>query len=696
MSDLDNAINSINASAAKAENTATFLDDMSTFDDQSSVTNPNNGQTVASIPKQVKDRTDELFTSAESDINQAVSDAAQSATDAQDAADSIGRYQGLWPDTGGSADKGDTYQTQASGTPTGQYFTALQNTTVDPVGDDINWRSVVSVGGLSKYTDLVYASVADMISGVPAPASVGDTITTYSYNTTITQYWVKVLEEPTDFSGGYYVGGGEDWFVLIQDYGNIIYCESIGFDPNGTHSFNNNVIQTALAVIKDSGAATLAFRDYANQYVNVGSNIQLHRGVTVMQESSDSGGAFNNGLLGDGTGPVFITGTYTPGGPNAPSSIREITFKNLSVTNENYTCIQAYAPNITVDGGKYACTDAATVEFRFAFRSCIKGGRHRASFSTYDANNYCITAYDNINGFYITPETTISGGSNGGGVDVSQSQKVNIDGIYETMGNPAVRVAGYTGVERGNCNAVKISGYVEACDGSVSVGEENRVKGLEFGELYASQFGSANPEKPIITLGKVAGVKGGASMSLVGTGVQSAIYLTSGAAGSGVLTPSYMYLEGVQTTNVLDEVEVDTSFLPSQVALALNSGRVQVGESATTGVKREYISTTIQTNVGNAQDLTFIGAIETSGYIDKVELMEVEGSLSGAVLRIGDDLSTIRNLNYDLTTAVPVKGYIDVTDELSITTLRKTESTTFRVVPGAGSGSFRFKVTYRA
>ncbi len=65
MSDLDNAIKSINESAAKAENTADFLDDMSTFDDQSSVTNPNNGQTVASIPKQVKDRTDVLFAAAD-------------------------------------------------------------------------------------------------------------------------------------------------------------------------------------------------------------------------------------------------------------------------------------------------------------------------------------------------------------------------------------------------------------------------------------------------------------------------------------------------------------------------------------------------------------------------------------------------------------------------------------------------------
>ena len=189
MSDLDNAINSINESAAKAENTATFLDDMSTFDDQSSVTNPNNGQTVASIPKQVKDRTDELFTAAESDINQAVSDAAQSATDAQDAADSIGRYQGLWPDSGGIADKGDTYQTQVSGTPTGQYFTALQNTTVDPVGDDVNWREVVSIESLGGTTNYEAGSVANMIAGRTVGNTSGDSNITHK----VGQIWETSL-----------------------------------------------------------------------------------------------------------------------------------------------------------------------------------------------------------------------------------------------------------------------------------------------------------------------------------------------------------------------------------------------------------------------------------------------------------------------------------------------------------------------
>ncbi|AUR87897.1 coil containing protein [Vibrio phage 1.105.O._10N.286.49.B4] len=220
MSDLDNAINSINASAAKAENTATFLDDMSTFDEQSSVTNPNNGQTVASIPKQVKDRTDELFAAAESDINQAVSDAAQSATDAQDAADSIGRYQGLWPDTGGSADKGDTYQTQISGTPTGQYFTALQNTTVEPVGDDANWREVVSNQSLGTVTNYTANSISDMVmgitlGGVTLDFTAGDVIEVLGRDSADDGYARKFIVKASA-SGGVQLNNGK-YAVLIND-----------------------------------------------------------------------------------------------------------------------------------------------------------------------------------------------------------------------------------------------------------------------------------------------------------------------------------------------------------------------------------------------------------------------------------------------------------------------------------------------
>ena len=71
------------------------------------------------------------------------SSASQSAAAAEAAVSGLD-YQGLWPDTGGSANKGETWQTQTGGTPTGQYFTALQNTIADPVSDNVNWREVVS------------------------------------------------------------------------------------------------------------------------------------------------------------------------------------------------------------------------------------------------------------------------------------------------------------------------------------------------------------------------------------------------------------------------------------------------------------------------------------------------------------------------------------------------------------------------
>lgn len=96
--------------------------------------------------------------------------AAQSAAAAEAAVSGL-NYQGLWPDTGGNADKGDTYQTQVGGISTGQYFTALQNTTVDPVGDDVNWREVVSNQSLGGLTDYQAASVVGMISGTTTGGS---------------------------------------------------------------------------------------------------------------------------------------------------------------------------------------------------------------------------------------------------------------------------------------------------------------------------------------------------------------------------------------------------------------------------------------------------------------------------------------------------------------------------------------------
>lgn len=102
---------------------------------------------------------------------ESAAEAAASAAAAEAAVSGLD-YQGLWPDSGGSADKGDTYQTQVSGTPTGQYFTALQNTTVDPIGDDVNWREVVSSSSIPRlvmFNSILLSealSRTDLVAGV--------------------------------------------------------------------------------------------------------------------------------------------------------------------------------------------------------------------------------------------------------------------------------------------------------------------------------------------------------------------------------------------------------------------------------------------------------------------------------------------------------------------------------------------------
>lgn len=107
--------------------------------------------TVAGIEQEIIDvpsytaQAIDAANAAEQDAERAETEADRATEQADLAANIADPYKGLWPDVGGSADKGDMYQIQVGGVGTGQYFEALQDTLVDPVGDDVNWREIVSV-----------------------------------------------------------------------------------------------------------------------------------------------------------------------------------------------------------------------------------------------------------------------------------------------------------------------------------------------------------------------------------------------------------------------------------------------------------------------------------------------------------------------------------------------------------------------
>lgn len=189
-------------------------------------------------------------------------------------------YKGLWPDTSGSANKGDIYQTQVSGTPTGQYFTALQNTTVDPIGDNINWREVVSGSTIGAQEVIATGSTtprrlddrfADVINvkdygveGVITSSSQFQALTDYIVNNNIKN--VKLLfPEKLTFNNpaNYLVLDGLDSFIVdgldiedIHDYeatGNFTFTRLFDLTNTKVVSITNAVAESTLQSVQPSG-----------------------------------------------------------------------------------------------------------------------------------------------------------------------------------------------------------------------------------------------------------------------------------------------------------------------------------------------------------------------------------------------------------------------------------------------------------
>jgi hypothetical protein len=138
-----------------------------------------------------------------SSASQSASNALASEVSAEASASATG-YQGLWPDSGGSALLGDTYQTQVGGVPTGKYFSALKNTSVSPVDDNENWRLLISTSSLEDSTKVTMNKYG--LSGkAPVPSVAGDfdLITEENYHSlSITGVWNN-----TPFGDSVSIGG---------------------------------------------------------------------------------------------------------------------------------------------------------------------------------------------------------------------------------------------------------------------------------------------------------------------------------------------------------------------------------------------------------------------------------------------------------------------------------------------------------
>ena len=307
-------------------------------------------------------------------------------------------------------------------------------------------------------------------------------------------------------------------------------------------------------------------------------------------------------------------------------------------------------------------------------------------------NNFTLTFYDNCNGLYIRPDTVISGGSNGGGVDVAQSQSVDIDGIQESNGAAnAVRIAGDCTEGQGNCYGVAVGGYYESCHNPFSYGGQSSVMGLELRKTYLGNANLSSPPDYAIYMARVRGCQSLGTMGFIGEGTEPCLIMDS-VAGSHT-SPEFINLIIGQVNNFGSSIDVSGLSNP-QLSRALHDGNVQIGSDRKTGLNREYISETITANVGMSPAI--IEVVDSyGGVIDSVEILEGSGSFTGATLEIGYSGDADWNYTFDLGTASLTTGHDDITSGIVAAGLRSGEEMQARVVAGSGTGTFRLRIKYR-
>lgn len=517
----------------------------------------------------------------------------------------------------------------------------------------------------------------------------------------------------------------------VRDNSHIPTIFDYGFTPNSLpHNATNTILFQKL--VDNNIVSRVPVYD-APLYVTNGINIK--NGRRVFGDSDYMGEPLlvdpDRGIIGDGSGTVFTTGTY----PATANTNRQLHFKSLRVRNTTHPCFDILHSDDAVMDDCIAYTTGGTAVRQFySARVRYLGGHYASSFATYADDNFCIRIYDNCNGTWISPTTVVAGGTNGGAIDITKSQKVVIDGVIETNGGYGIRVAGYAGgdlplwaastvynrgdlikyttnawvcktahtstasfdaskfeVTSGNCNGVSISGYIEATNKPISLGANNLVLGalLGSGGLYIGNPNASNPQF-CLELGAVSGLflGGGASFHKDGT-EPTFRFLQVNTSVTNFLTNStikdfHVQGGGPDYENLLTSADsIGTVF--GQNEIKLNATAVTSGQS------REFISPTIVANVGIPIN-AFVINTGNGGYIDGIDIINASGTL-GCTIRVGRSDADGENLVVDPSTLTITNG--SSTTTLLNPLIRPNKQQVIRVVAGAGTGSFRIKVRYR-
>ena len=453
-------------------------------------------------------------------------------------------------------------------------------------------------------------------------------------------------------------------YVIFTDLDNANYKVVLSSDAGGFYLPYNASLKFRLAMntanalhygVKqgvDSSAEMQALVNYKTSgliYLPDGNyyfqNIQLHGDLFI-------GGESKQGVVinGDGTAPIFKTGTY-PGGDLLKN--RNISYNCLTLLNSNYPCIQQYtAVNYTINKVVAATSNAIAIDIKFSFRGSIL----ESFIVTNGVGQVALDIADNCNGTSVESVTTSCGSSGKAAISLRQSQGVSFyDIIIETSGDCGLAVGIDSDIGAGNCNGVSIDTvYVENTRLGISCGRYSFVQGLTIKNCFINGEGNVSTASGI-ELGRVNGLTSESNyIDLVNKG--DAYLFRYGDAGStkhgsnwrisndtlGAVANLYSY--NGTWNDAFKEILIGTS----EIDLKGQLSRIKHG------LKSKDI-TILAGDTLNAR----VDTQTEGGRLRNVKVISAGTFTSGALLTVGSSVNTSEALNVDLSSVTFSSGIYD-------------------------------------
>ena len=418
------------------------------------------------------------------------------------------------------------------------------------------------------------------------------------------------------------------------------------------------------------------------------ANLTPNRGQTIEGDSQFDGGAGTTSIFtGNGSDPVFLCGD----GGTTP--LREITFKSLNGDgNTQEVILGRTSPNMKVRDCWFRTTSATknTIDLELCFRSEISKNKLSCS-----GGAWALQGIDNFNGCQVE-NNIITGGSLGGAINIGFAAGCKVTGNTIETSLKGIFLAADSQVGNGNVDGIEVDGnYVEDCPVPFSFGEQFSVLGLSGGGNFVGNTGLSLTPDSVVKWGRVFystfsnnsfEVNAGETVyNLVlnqATGDQEGNTLGNDAIGG---TPANLYvLSGSQAASgSVQRVVGWQNYYPFLNDISRPHSVV-------------FESGIITANIGQA-NLAFndFNPLVLGGKITKVEVIEKNGVIT-STLAVGRSGSAAEVVSVDPETLTFNDGRADATLLTANATLRSSESATYRIIVGVGTGTFRVRITYKA